>query len=1158
MHIVRTITNRIIHIHILIGCFSMMSFHSTGQIANERTLDLTFKSRLTLQDSMYILPQSIQIQTSSSNFISYQIKQKTILLLCEAEDSVHINLHYTVLSKSPDLAITASDTSQLNILDTEIPMGYKFPKSKEPGKITAKEIAYSGAFGRGLSFGNNQNVVLNSNLNVQLAGQLGDDIEINAAIADDNLPIQADGNTQQLNEIDKVYIELKRKNLTLLAGDQQLKPDDTYFLRYLKKYKGMQVMSQDALPHGASLETKVGGAIARGNFKRQNIAIQEGNQGPYRLTGIANELFIIVLSASEKVYLDGELLMRGLEHDYIIDYNRSELSFTAKRILNRNSRIVIEFEYSNQSYLKSAWSLQSRYQRKDFTVQWNTYNEQDNKSSNILQTLTAEDKRALSAAGDQLNNLNRSTIQRADLFSEQNNVLYKLKDTVVKGKIFKNILILDPSGAADSYTAQFNFVGKGNGNYIVEKDLFTNGRAYRWVASDPFSTNNIGEYEPVASLTAPKRQMQHAIRMEYKPASGFYSGTEISLSHVDLNLFSLKDHQDNSGIAWKQKIGYAKKLNSKTNWANEVAIEKLNQNFKIFEPFRNPEFNRDWGITGPSNSIADELLWALKSDLKSANYELGYYLQRYTKSNLFTGLHQGWNTMVFNKRTLFKFHGSDLTNDVGTYRGAFFRPKVEFEQAFGKSQQHRAGISYDKERNQLKQKSDLLLLRESFSFYTLRSFLRGRLFSDKMNYAFEYRNRTDQKVNVEHFDDHYRAAEVTVEQQWQLAEQTQWNIRIVYRSLQFKQIQDFDQDKNNKTLLFRQSLTTRTRNNALRYDETIEAGTGQEPALEYTYLKVNKGQGYYTWIDINKDSVLQVTEFELAPFSDQGEYLRYAVTGNEFVKTKNYIFLQNFELDGRALRTTDTKARWYHKLGWVSNWNFNWKLAEGTQNILPLQLDDPGLTALQGQMRNQLFFNKGDIRFELHAGQIINLSKWRLSTGFESRNQKEYFIRHRNRLNNRFSFENYLATTLQANQAEFFKEKNYSLRHLILEPKLNLQPNTRLRVSGAYRYKASHDELSTLSSRLHEIRLECTAQPQAKWSVRSTMSSIWIALKGSTNPWREYNMLQGLRPGTNLLIQINVDREINANTILRLGYNARKSEGSRYIQTGQAQVIASF
>ena len=84
----------------------------------------------------------------------------------------------------------------------------------------------------------------------------------------------------------------------------------------------------------------------------------------------------------------------------------------------------------------------------------------------------------------------------------------------------------------------------------------------------------------------------------------------------------------------------------------------------------------------------------------------------------------------------------------------------------------------------------------------------------------------------------------------------------------------------------------------LRYNANYQIGSGQEQKVQYNYLQVDVGQGYYTWFDRNEDGVKQLDEFEISIFQDQADHIRVVTFTDEYIRTNQVQF------SGRLLRIT--------------------------------------------------------------------------------------------------------------------------------------------------------------------------------------------------------------------------------------------------------------
>src|SRR6478609_1849362 len=313
-------------IRLLIGfVIFLLPILSYGQSGNQRCRWVKVSSEPFSLDSLSAYPSSVKVSwpSDSSVKVQYDVNTGKAELKSERQlDSVLVcysvlpfSLHQPYYKRNPAMYDSTGKVYR------EVYRPYKggLPDKREE-IFNSPGIQKTGTISRGVSFGNTQNLFVNSVLNLQLEGRLTDDLSTTAVISDQNIPFQPQGNTQQLYEFDKVYIQLKSKRMTFTVGDVVLQHNQSYFLRYYRNIQGGRIEYKTNTDSSTKGTTYLGFGIAKGKFNSMLLgyggtdSLYEGVQGPYRLHGPNGERYITVIANSEKVYLDGVLLQRGFDY----------------------------------------------------------------------------------------------------------------------------------------------------------------------------------------------------------------------------------------------------------------------------------------------------------------------------------------------------------------------------------------------------------------------------------------------------------------------------------------------------------------------------------------------------------------------------------------------------------------------------------------------------------------------------------------------------------------------------------------------------------------------------------------------------------------------------------------------------------------------------
>ena len=1029
------------------------------------------------------------------------------------------------------------------------------------------QLDLNGSYGRGISFGNNQDLVLNSNFNLQMNGYLMDSIKVEAALTDNTIPFQPEGNTANLQEFDLISIRLSKNKHSLQLGDYNLNKPDAYFLNFTKRVQGLFFQSEDQINKTVRNKAGLSLSMAKGTFARNVFNGSEGNQGPYRLIGNNGEQLFVVLAATEKVYVDNVLQERGENADYIINYNTNEVRFMPRRPINQYSRIQIEFEYRTNNYLNS---LLYAYDEVAIGSKWkvklNAYSNQDAKNQTYQQNLSADQKRLLASLGDSIQYALSPNISR-DSFAA-NKILYRIKDSTIGSTKYDSIYEYSNTPSIPLYAVSFSYAGKNKGDYTVLGNN-ANGRVYQWVA--PISGQHQGDYIAASLLISPKAQQLVSVSTSYQIDSLKKLSIELAGSNYDPNTFSSIDNQNHQGYASKiiyeeQRFLGKADTAQQHKWSikNYVQYEHVQSQFKAIAPYRSVEFGRDWNVPilvqSPDENWAS---WSSQINHKQLG-SIRYDLSHYSRGNTYQGLKNALAYTFNNQKLNAGFNVSMMESSDTAFHSRYIKPQIFADYSFRSFIKSCIGGSYYAEHNEQRYKSNDSLIPSAFYFDISSAFWRS-LEQKKYSINANYFRRRDFKGQDQQFQQINHSDNLSL--QLGLGNGNtlhQVNFTGSYRQL-YNDNSSLSNTQAEQTLLGRMQYNGALLRRVLSLGTLYEFGSGQEQKRTFTFVQVPAGQGMYNWMDYNNDGVQQLNEFVLALYPDQKLYIKIFTPSDEYVKVNNVNFNQSLSFEAAQFFNHEQKSRWAKICAsisdqlsiQVSNKILN-TAGLGTFNPLMHSYNDSAILMANSSINNTLYINRSSAHWGFDYNYLNNKTQQLLTYGLNANTNQQHYAKWRyafsKSLNNTWS----VRVGNKTNASGVLDGNSYNIAYWAAEPALIWMHRSVLRISSSLKLeqRQNSSQLGGEQAKIQGASVEARYSKSATGIIQLRCTFSNIQYIGTISAPVAYTMLDALKPGNNLLWYINWQRRLGKGIELFLEYEGRKAGNDAVINTGRMSLRA--
>ena len=1102
---------------------------------------------------------SIELYSGNSlfpkNSFKYYPFEKKILLLPEfsavSGDTLIIyyrqypNLYGSVYKQRELQTIQLIDES-----DSSVTVMLKQVDILSRNEIFGSKISSSGSLSRGFTVGTTKDFSLSSGLRLELSGNLSDEIEIYATLTDENTPIQPEGNTETLDELDKVFIQLKHKNITGIFGDIDYKHSVGEFGKIQRKLKGLQADLQYE-----NVNASLVFASERGKYTRNSLTGIDGVQGPYRLLGENNERNIIIVAGSERVYIDGIELKRGENNDYILNYATAELNFTSNRMITSASRISIEFEYSDQQYQRNYFGVNTdvSFYKDDLKIYVNFFQETDDQDNPLDITIDENEREILRNAGSDKYAavVNGAQLAEPDSLGRIIGSYTKI-DTLISGEQYTIYKYL-PGETGSLYNVVFSFVGEGDGDYI--RNALGN---YQFVGIKN------GSYLPIRFLPLPVSKQMANILLEASPYENLEIKLEVAGSIFDANRFSENDDENNNGFARRLEMNLLpSRITLGDNYFGNIGFKFIDRfrdnNFNPLDRIDNVEFNRYYNLpddlSGNEHLNEAELFY---NPIEEINLKTSY--GRYRKGEKFSSdRYQSEVTFKGKDKYNLNYNYDFVTTELLNLKSDWVRQNGS---SFYRIGDVRVELNYLYEDKSEYWGDNDSLTSNSLNLFEINpriSLINFAGINISANYSFrqesfplEGKMQHASNAYTKGIGLNYRSNNVYSE------------FNIAMRNKEYSEKYKLTGFKNNETVLIKSQDNISIGKDFIKGNIFYEAATEKNSRMEKVFIRVPQGTGNYIYLgDLNENGVSEENEFELSLYD--GDFIITTYPTDELFPVVDLKFNTRWIVD---FQKYFTKNNLFSKILQAINTETSWRVAENSREtniskiyLLNLSSFLQDSTTIQGTnsftQDFYLYKNKRDFSLRLRYIQQRSLNEF--SSGIERSYLRERSMKLRLGLIKEILNQTEYINKNDYVNAPIVSNRNREIVNNEINTDFSFRPYNQIELGLKIISGVSDDyypeNATKISYNSQVIRINYSLFNKGRIRLEIERSEFTVNTEENYIP---FEITKGNVIGKNYIGRVNFEYKIGTNLQTTLNYVGRFHGSGRLINTLRAEARAFF